>query len=93
MDFDHTCQSRSGDGNRILGYAVALYKIALIGDVNYRTIFQHWFYRLLNMLILRLHIGVTDVIYMNYHVLGKRILKLRNFLVKIIAKEKGGEAI
>lgn len=82
MNSDRTRQILSGDGDRVLGYAVALNKIALIGDVDYWTSVQHGFYRLLDMLILRLHIRMTDIVYMNHHILGKRILKLENFCIK-----------
>lgn len=91
MNFDCTCQIRSGDGNRILGYTVALDKIAFIGDVDYWTIVQHWFYGLLNVLILCLHIRMTDIKYVNYHILGKKIFKLKNFLIKITVREKEQE--
>jgi len=74
MNSDRTCQILSGDGNRIFGYAVALNKITLIGDVDYWTSIQHRFYRLLDVLILRFHIRMTDIVYMNYYILEKRIL-------------------
>jgi len=74
MNSDRTCQILSGNDNRILGYAVALNKITLIGDVDYWTSIQHRFYRLLDVLILRLHIRMTDIVYMNYYILEKKVL-------------------
>lgn len=93
VNSDRTCQSLSGNGNRIFRYAVAFNKIALIGDVDYWMIVQHWFYRLLDVLILCLHIRMTDIIYMNYRILGKKILKLRNFLIKGDNSERDGSNI